>query len=274
MRHLLLADIERRSQHADDLAVGVHQRRLRRQEVTFAPLGRLDRFLVGRVRQATGQDAALHLAKPRNVRPRQQRFRGKADAGGRVAARIDGKHRIHEDASAIAIGGADERRHRIDDLRQLLAAVAHGDLAEILAVQQTALKRLCLQLDALLLAAELQEVARPADELFVVDGRLQEVRRARLERHEPKTEILVGRQHDDGNVGGVGHVAQATGQLGAVHARHLVVRDDEVRLAFFEPVEHPERACEGFDVDVLSRELRQARVYPLVAALIINNDYQ
>ena len=145
---------------------------------------------------------------------------------------------------------------------------------ERLALPQASFELPGLALDTLLLMPKLEQVPRAADELLVTDGRLHEIGCAGLEGVETKAAILVGREHDDRNIGHIRQLPQAPREIGSVHAGHLEVRDDEVGRVGLRPFQHREGAAKRLHVHVLFDEPGQLRVDALIAALVVDDDYQ
>jgi hypothetical protein len=81
---------------------------------------------------------------------------------------------------------------------------------------------------AVLCALELQQPASPQVERVAVDGLVDEVVDAHLERPPVLVRACEPRDHDDGQERVLGHLADALGDLEAVHVGHLSVEQDQV----------------------------------------------
>jgi hypothetical protein len=82
---------------------------------------------------------------------------------------------VDEDAAPALIRRHDEGRHRVDDLCQDFAVVALDLIARALAFEKLVGQHVGAALQQFLLLAQLQQVARAADELGMIDGAEQEV---------------------------------------------------------------------------------------------------
>jgi hypothetical protein len=91
---------------------------------------------------------------------------------------------------------------------------------------------------------ERQEVAGADHDLEVVHRALEEVGRAGVERPQPEGAVVVGGDDHQRNMPVVGHGAEAAGELGPVHPRHLVVGDDQVDPVVLQPFQRVRRIRE------------------------------
>ncbi len=270
---LALGDVERGGQHADHLRARPAQRGARGQERPALPR-RVDQGLLAR-----GQGgAALE-----HQRVERQAGLGVAAAEQRaevaplcVVARHAEEARqplVDEQARAVARGGADQRRHRVDDLGQRLAAVAGQRVMRLARAPQLVLQRLGARLDDALLAPQLEQVAGAGDELVVVHRREQEVGGPGLQRLHAERVVAVGGHHDHRDVAVRRPLAQPPGEGRAVHLRHLEVGDDQVRGVLREPVQRRGRAVEAQDPDVGLQRGGKPRVdLPVGQAVVDDQD--
>ena len=194
LRPLAIADVERGGQDGRDTVGIVGQRRLRGQEDMSGPLRVADFLLEIGQGHACREDPGIQLPAAVPALPVEPVLIG---ALGRPVFEQFRLERIGEDAHALTVGGADERRHRVDDLRQALAVVAQQLLALALDVVELLRQRMGTAADELLLSAELEEVAGPRDEFMVVDRALEEIRGPGFQRLEPEVAILVGGDDHD-----------------------------------------------------------------------------
>ena len=168
---------------------------------------------------------------------------------------------------------------RLEDFSGWLVArlplTPDGHLAEAaLAVGQFLGEQVGALGQQLLVPAQRQQVARARDEFVVVDGGVEEVGRARLERAQPIAAFLVDGYDDHRHVGVALGRAQGAHEIGAVHFRHIVVGDDQIGRVLDEPGKSFPRIGESPDVDVRSDRSRELREDVPVRNPVVDDHYK
>ncbi len=180
---------------------------------------------------------------------------------------------VDQRQAAVDVDRADDRRHRVDQPAQAQLARAQRGLVLLAARQQLAAQLVGALLEQLLLPAQGQKVPRAGAELDVVDRAQQEVGRPGVERLVAVAALLVSGDHHDRDVAGARQRAERADEVGAVHARHLVVGDHEIGDRGLHPVERRLRAGEGLDADAfLDRDRESGEDVP-VGHAIVDDDY-
>src|SRR5262249_13766378 len=150
-------------------------------------------------------------------------------------------------------------------LRQTLARITQRLFARALAVLELALEQK-------LLLAQLEQIARPRDELVVIDRALEKVGGAGLQRAQAEAALLVDGEHDDRDFRQARQFEEAEDELRAVHLRHIVNGNHEVRRVVAHPVEGGLRIAERAHDDVLVDRSGELRENGLVRDLVVEND--
>jgi hypothetical protein len=122
-------------------------------------------------------------------------------------------------------------------------------------------------------AAEREEVARADHDLEVVHRALEEVGGAGVQRPQAEGAVVVGGDDHQRDVPVVRHRAEAPGELGPVHARHLVVGDDQIDAVVLQPLQRVRRVGEHLCGNaVLDRRGQPGVDVPVGGAVVEDQD--
>ena len=240
-------DVERRGQHAGDLAANACQRGFDGQK------GAHDALRIGKVLLETGQgpggveddsvkrlvSGPVFLAKHRGRLSCFQLFAVESGEFGLVG--------VDKQQVAFGIGGADHGGQSVDDLRQALGTVAQGVFARAQAMVEFALQRHGARCQFDLLAAHFQHVACAGDKFVMIDRRMQEIGGTSLQGSQPERALVIDGDDHHRHIDDGWQKAQAPDKFGTVQMRHLVVGDDQVGLVGTEPIQGGHRIAKSLD---------------------------
>ena len=270
---LQLGDVERDRHHVGDPAGIVEQRRLGGQQDALL-IGARTGDLLLEARQ--GLAGLEHLGVEHQVLGRMllaaDLLQGAPDRPCRVDPVELLVRAVDQGQAAAAVDRADRRGHGVDQAPQAQLAGAERRLVLLAAGDQLAPQLIGALLEQLLLLAQGQEIARPGAELDVVDRAQEEVGGARLQRLVAVGAVLVDRHHHDRNVARAWQGAEGADEVGAVHARHLVVGDHQIGQRDQDRIERRLRARECFDPDSLLDRGGQPGKYVPIGHPVIDDD--
>ena len=248
---LAVGDVERRRYHDQGLVVGIAQQG-EAVEQHAALAVRLADFLFPRAWLALAvDDLAMPLHRHPGFGVAAQRARQLADHFRGRPAEALGERAVDEHEAAVAIGGADHDRHRVDHAQQHLVTALQLIAMALLVDLDFFLEGRGALLQHQLLALQGEQIVGADAEFTVIDRAQQIIRRARLERLEPQIAVLIGGDHDDRQVGAVRLLAQLADQIGAVHLRHVEVGDQQVGRRLDRILKRRDRVREGAHLDIL-----------------------
>ena len=191
------------------------------------------------------KDAAIPFDLPSAELPGEHVGDGPPDGIEGIAVEEVTMVTVQEGIVTVPVGGADQRRNRVDDVAQLLLALAQVVRVLIDGRLQFLFQRHRAAADDLLLAPHGEQVEGAGPELVVVDGAAQEVGGAGFESAVAVVPVLVGGNDDDRNVETSEFPPAFPYEFGAVHLRHQKIGDDEIHALVDHPFEGRPRIVEG-----------------------------
>ncbi len=108
----------------------------------------------------------------------------------------------------------------------------------------------------------------------MVDRRVEEIRCAAFQRPQAQFALIANGDHHDRHAGRMRQPAKARDEFLAVHLRHIVIGDDEVRPVAPQPFQRLGRVGEGADSDPFIDRQGELGVNRPVGGPVINNHDQ
>ena len=265
------ADIGGDRDHRNDILFRVAKWRFGRFEYSAGAIRSHDFFFKTRHWLAGVENLPVAIEVGLGAVP-QQCGDGAADIVGRHAACVLGLACIDEYTASRLIGGHDEGWDCIDYLGQHLAIISGGLFARALTFLKFMRKQVGAAFQKLLLCTQMQKVAGTARELGTIQGGKKEIGSTGFEGPHPDLAVMVSGEHNDRNVVALGYGTESTNELGAAHARHFIIRNDQVRRALRAIDQRRGRILKCYNFKVGLDGKRKLRQEEAIGSLVIKDE--